>query len=250
MAVAMREGAADIDKQAAICYSVWAFHEEMPQMRPTETFGSSSSLALNEFLGTFQFSQGDMSTQREIVRYIKWLRPELRMTPQQQEHLALLSIRPIQTILGLTGRHRSVATRSLLPDMAADGARIALRDIALILNSPLSQTKEAIVQDLAHHFLAQDLRFLEKPYGRDYQPHYAGHYNPYRDSWRSDLCYFGFLGHTTGLTNFDQLFADVAAYWRLHWQDSDNPEATKLKRVIAIFNEHHSGLRIPLLTAS
>jgi hypothetical protein len=184
---------------------------------PDSTLGEGTSLpepdrplTRKELLASFQFSQGGPSMQVMIFRYLKQLHPGLTFEPENTEHLESESARPAEAITSNLARHQPVS---------AGGAGEAINRVLEIARSTPGianaelLTRQEIIGALAEADLERDKHYLERPSGRNYESDGSEHYDPRKDSWRSDLCYFGFLGNTTGLPDFDQMFAEIASWW-------------------------------------
>lgn len=199
------------------------------------------TLTRQEFLTTFQFSQGSLAAQGHLFAYLKILHPELTMTAADRDQLLEACLHPSEALIQDQRRH---------PRRQADEARAALdaalREAAAILNAP-PQDRPVAVRRIACDVVQGDLRYLRRPGGRDYRHDETTHFDPYKDPWRSDLCYFGLLGRTTGFADFDALFAEIVAYWRAQAALGDRaacPLAAldQAREVVAIFNAHHAGM--------
>jgi hypothetical protein len=203
-------------------------------------------LTRQQVLASFQFSQGDLHLQTTLLRYLKAADPLLSLPPEEQDPLLQATL-PSASFIAHDQR------RYTPEPMPAQRIREALREAlraATAICSPLAppdpatvSTREQLVASGAQHVLERDLRFLRMSSGRGYISDTSGHYNPYKDRWRSDLCYFGFLGHTTSLPGFDQFFAEVAAYWRTRFQRGDRLWHADLDclYLIDLFNHKHVG---------
>ena len=210
-----------------------------PSVTPAEVL-PKRRLTLREFLATFQFSQGNEDAQVAIVRYLKYRHPELSCSDQDQRDLAHEAQRPAAVIISSTQRHRPVTDSGAIASILLKIGSV-LNGEETILGDTLNEVAESIA--------LRDLDYSLRGRGRNYDPDPSGHYNPYKDSWRSDLCYFGFLGNTTGIAMFDQMFADVADYWRDHLYDVEHegvigPQNVRL--MVSIFNQHHPDMQVRL----
>lgn len=206
-----------------------------------EASSTRRTLTRREFLATFQFSQGSLATQGHLFAYLKILHPELAMTATDQDWLLAVCLRPAQALI--QDRRRHPRRRA---DEARDALDAALREAAAILNAPPQDQRDAI-RRLARDVVQGDLRYLRRPGGRDYQREATAHFDPYKDPWRSDLCYFGLLGRTTGFADFDALFAEIAAYWRAQAALGDLASCPlaaldEAREVVDSFNAHHAGI--------
>ncbi len=202
-------------------------------------------LTRQELLASFQFSQGGISLQHFIFIYLKNLHPELSLPSADSWALEDSSLKAAELIVNDTTRH------PLVKENVRGALNSELGTAKDELNYPPANPylREELVNEIAPAVVKRDLKFLDRPGGRAYVVDTTGHYNPYKDSWRSDLCYFGFLGNTTGLDDFDQMFAEVAAYWRerlngpsLVPEENDEITADDVRRVVAIFNENHTNM--------
>lgn len=211
-------------------------------------------LTRQEFLASFQFSQGSTLIQHNLFAWCKLLHPDLSLaatTPSEIEELTQAWLGPASALVDNPARHTHVESGTKQP--AVQGM---LREAQHLLNHPLSKqhTEEYLVADLAQQILGRDDHFLRQPNGRDYTPDTPSpsastdssasveHYNPYKDSWRSDVCYFGLLDKTTGLPDFDRLFAAIGTYWRVHWNDQGTPTEARdaFRDVVLTYNDRHS----------
>lgn len=194
----------------------------------------------SQFLATFQFSQGDTGVQHDLFQYLRLLCPHLSLPATDGElHSLITAWTPAASAIA-TNRHR----HAQINDLSESGIvweAISIAHSVLNTNAHEAPHRTELIADLAQRLVQLDLDFLSKPNGRDYVPDGSGHYNPYKDSWRSDVCYFGLLGRTTGISEFDQLFADISKYWRAHWQDSAIPVSSRqsFQDIVAVFNTHH-----------
>lgn len=208
-----------------------------PAGERAEASSTRWTLTRREFLATFQFSQGSLATQGHLFTYLKILHPELTMTAVDQDRLLAVCLRPAQALI--QDRRRHPRRRA---DEARDALDAALREAAAILNAP-PQDRLGAVRRLARDVVHGDLRYLRRPGGRDYQREATAHFDP----WRSDLCYFGLLGRTTGFADFDALFAEIAAYWRAQAALGDLASCPlaaldEAREVVDSFNAHHAGI--------
>lgn len=203
-------------------------------------------LTRQTFLTSFQFSQGSVAIQRNLFEYLKMQHPDLSLpaeTECENEQLARAWLRAASAIVENPARHVPVDTERKY------GALMEMLNAAEdVLNYDLLKHdhRAQLVATLAQQIVERDAHFLRKPAGRDYTPgasaSSAAHFNPYRDPWRSDVCYFGLLGKTTGQADFDALFAAIGGYWRACWNDRDTPASARdaFRDVVFTYNDRHA----------
>jgi hypothetical protein len=196
---------------------------------------------VQEVLKTFQFSQGSEPLQTAIFRYLRGLHPELELTAEDLATLETEYLVPAELIYRNPHRHPA------LDQDPAHAVRSALAEAYTVFNVESLPDRLSVVAYLAQKILERDEKFLLEQVGRNYQPNGSPHYNPYTDPWRSDLCYFGFQGKTTGHPDFDQLFADVTDHWRQRLRISSAAHERAVRCVVSEFNSHHGPeLRVKL----
>lgn len=187
-------------------------------------------------MASFQFSQGGEGLQWSIIAYFKCLHPELTLTQGERARLQQQLLRPASIIAYDVHRHPVLRKHG-----EGEGDLITMNRLFSVVEKTLAESpenKEMLVYRIAQQIVQRDFHWLISRGGRRYQSDATRHFNPYKDAWRSDLCYFGFLGHTTGLPDLDQLFGNVAAYWREHWYDEDQ-QAAQMQLVVKKFNQKH-----------
>jgi hypothetical protein len=213
---------------------------------PSEELAAQEKLPRQDLFAAMQFGQGDIFLQEQIFAYLKHLHPNLRLTPEEEKSFMADSMDAVRE--RFYDRRRHAPLHPVL-DIIVPGATEynSLKEVLMgarnMLNGPVQDLDE-LLPKLLSAISFRDQYYLEKPEGRGYLPNDVSHYNPYTDRWRSDLCYFGFLGHKTGRLDFDRLFADVTAYYHAHAHEGSLEVQRKnvllrVLSVIRLFNTHH-----------
>lgn len=209
--------------------------------------GDHIGLKRKILMATFQFSQGDEILQRTIFQYLKALHPDWELKEADESKLFDESVELARSRFNDPRHHYHVETKEHWSGLPSEVVTFkeGLRYARVYLNGTVKERSE-LIPDIFRHIALKDWWFTVHKLGRGYIPDGTSHYNPYKDPWRSDLCYFGFLGHTTGLPEFDQMFAEVVRYWQLHSDKNKDADADMIRSVVDSFNSHHPTMTVTL----
>lgn len=104
----------------------------------------------------------------------------------------------------------------------------------------IPQTKEELLEAIIGSIIARDFTYLNRTDGRP-RSHEGGRMSAATDPFLSHLVYYGLQGHSTGMKEYDELFAEMTACVREHikngtWTPKNNSQIFNL---ITVYNEKH-----------
>lgn len=109
----------------------------------------------------------------------------------------------------------------------------------------IPQTKVEFITAIARAVINKDSKYLNKVEGRP-RSHEGERMSAATDPFLSHFVYYGLQGHSTGMKEYDELFAEISACVREHikngiWTSESYPE---LFDVMRIYHEKHADKKV------
>jgi len=207
---------------------------------------------------SFRFSQGSPDLQDIIFMYLHTIKPHWKIGGRELKDEIFQAVRsPIYNFLltGATEQDSSLYTRDtyhkkttnkqeeITKEKWKEGADetiqrelTAMQDI--FGGDRKTPEKSFLLTNLAGTIIKREHKYLAGE-GRP-----RGEQEPIRrtaatDPFLSQLCWYGFLGHSTGTEEYDRMFQDVALHIRVNKNELYPTEEQNLATVIRVWNEHH-----------
>lgn len=200
---------------------------------------------------SYRFSQGSITLQSHLFYWLHFANPEWRIDAEMQEHITKQFGAHAKKFLGKSAdlekktSPRFHSARNVEEIEAS--AQLEIRLMQDFFDGNMSdsfdvhaRTKEEVVAEIAKRVIDKDFEYLKNIEGRP-RSHEGEHINAVGDPFLSHFVYYGFQGHSTGMKEYDDLFAEIAAYVRENikngaWTAENYPE---LFDVMRIYNEKH-----------
>lgn len=166
---------------------------------------------------SFQHSQGNNFLQKRFFEYIHLCHPEWKVDDFLRQQLLINSQEPLLDYLMTEGESDPFSPTSEVSDKSKEFAHgklnSSLDNMQRYLNGTELREKTDLLEHTAVLMLLQDWSFLRKgkPGSFIKSTEVLLNANIETDPWFSHFIYYGLLDHTTGLTDFDQMYREAAA---------------------------------------
>lgn len=193
------------------------------------------------FFLSFRFSQGNTELQEMILDYIHFLHPQWRIDDQVRKEIEAKVAPAIKRYLLQEPRKFHIEAvsengKDNIEEAIEEQVRYFLEIFQKSLGEDQWLNKEELLREVASEILSRDLHFLEQGRKRDN----TNRITPATDKFLSHLCYYGFLGHSSGAEEYDQMFKDISSYFSEIKTSQENvPQVEDVRRVIKRWNETH-----------
>lgn len=202
---------------------------------------------------SFEFSQWELWLQRCIFRYLHVRYPAWHPSEEETKALVQGTYLSVCKLLEKSDRNQNLPSDEVWE--IENGIAKYYNHLPHILFEVYNDLEDQhpsppeVVQHLAHGILEMDAGYLftGRP-SQDPQPVPLGHYDsrPRKGVYLSHLCHYGFHSYTTGTPEYNQMFAEVAAYFRSTpeaalglFSDSQESVNETLRKVVTSYNSSH-----------
>jgi hypothetical protein len=204
---------------------------------------------LRLFIASFEHSQGDQPLQQHIFDYLHLVNPTLSISAETRDRLIEDSTQIVQFLLGVDEATEHLPFPHLYVNAYAVHRTITpvAWQFSQRLNTMTDKNKQLVVGSLATGILERDYRYLvqisqRRRHRKPRHDYHSGH--RLTDAHFSYLCHYALLGHTTGIREFDVLYADVVKRCEELLRERENMpfvsgSARQLEHLVTTYNRHH-----------
>ena len=229
--------------------------EEIPQDELTAEY------AAKLLFHSFRFSQGSPGTQRLLFQFIHELHPDWRINVDMNEAVLARANNLVNNYMFKKGgsNRRSVhALKTGFQDgqnknISKSDTRESIQDMLTIMADNLESyipKDEDNIPKLAHAIMLDiaesDGDYLLRDSNR--RPHVlasdGNKKSPFTDPWFSFICFYALEGNTTGISEFDELFAEISKVIRS--AKAGDPSNNLIRHIIDIYAKRHPDIKIAL----
>lgn len=192
-------------------------HEAPPILSSPEETPTAAYLT-NVFFNTFYFSQGFPQLQREITGAIHTNHPEWQISVEAATQILNAVTSRIHGFLthAENAPHQRENSTVVHPDLGEKKIEVETTDrfteFKGILNGDYDtrSPRYGSIPAIAKAMIQQDFAFLSRENGRTRKN--IPTKSPQTDPWLSHMCYYVLEGNSTGIVEFDEVFAAVREF--------------------------------------
>lgn len=242
-------------------------HEKSPQEQK-ERVPLTAEYGAKIFFLSYRFSQGNSALQRYVFDFFHLLRPYWRITDALKKEISQIVKPQIENFLGVGKKyaqgvsqspkgtyHPEIGNAQFTGYKIDDAVYLELGEMEKSFNGRKKYFRQRTIKELAEGISILEHNWLVVKGGRPRKPAQSQKVTTATDPFFSQLCYYGFLGHSTGVKEYDEMFREVATYIRsalvpprvFSWPRKPAfAQFGRLSDVVRVYNEHHPDSKVSI----
>lgn len=199
---------------------------------------------------SFRFSQGQLNIQRDIFHYLSEIRPSWRITNDFRREIKAAVEGPIRKFLGHDVDEKTDInipinhTGDIVFPAIEEQINKQLQKMQRAFNKPSRQSlpiPKSIPRITRGIIEIDHMYFASFPNGRERRLKDVSMHNSYSDPYLSHFCYFGLEGHSTGMSEYDQMFGDMKNFYKqMIGVPGYRKDVELTRKLIELYSSKHS----------